>query len=638
MDPQVALNSYSSAVLQNLYETLLWYNGSSSSSVIPWLAQNYTVSADLRTYNFTLRSGIHFADGEPFNSTAVYFSLNRLLILDGSTPTGHGLAGSFILQQFLNHNLSTVECGCSIKYNSQYVQNVLAQHFVQITGPMTFTLHVSLPSTEVPYALAVTGASILAPKYVMQRDIAMWNGSNTGYSLPFPIPSGNFSNQIQQYFMDEVSTCNTGATPTGCGGTYLNTSPSGSLAGTGPYTLQSYSTSTQDIVLNSTHNYWGGPYSAPIVPHFLKININYVPQITTREIDLQNGAKAGSAMSVDIPPDRLYDVADRNSWLNNNQLVATYPNVNLLGPYTGIDIWLAPFPVNITNPQTGHFYSFQPFADKRFRLAFADAVNMTEINTDFLNRLGTVPTQAFAPSLPPAGIFNSSIRVNYGYDPVQTQNLLLDAMLHPLTSFTFYNGTAAPSSVFNNTFGCSTLNSQNQCSNPVPQTISLDYIAGRTVDEAIMNQIATVVNNISTTYNMGLTVSVVPYPISEYNTLYGESALSMYIWSNVPPYPSILYELETSFVAGFGYPLETHWNLTVMNPLFHQALTAEATGNISGLARVSSQMNELGNQAIMYLWTYYPQVFAVLTSNVHGYYYNPVETAYVQGFYFATMY
>ena len=103
LDPQVSYGEYDYNILQNVYETLLWYNGANGNQTIPWLAANYTLSADGKTANFTLRSGIKFADGESLNSTAVYFSLNKLLIEDNAAPTSFGTQGSWILQQLLEH-------------------------------------------------------------------------------------------------------------------------------------------------------------------------------------------------------------------------------------------------------------------------------------------------------------------------------------------------------------------------------------------------------------------------------------------------------------------------------------------------------------------------------------------------------
>jgi ABC-type transport system substrate-binding protein len=94
LDPQVSYDIYGASVEQNIYEPLLWFNGTNGQQVIPWLAQSYTISSDGKTLTATLRSGISFADGEPLNSTAVYFSYNRLLIMDGSAPVGHGTQAS----------------------------------------------------------------------------------------------------------------------------------------------------------------------------------------------------------------------------------------------------------------------------------------------------------------------------------------------------------------------------------------------------------------------------------------------------------------------------------------------------------------------------------------------------------------
>src|SRR5579872_3135435 len=80
LDPAVLYDNYGAVLDDNtIYENLVWYNGTSTTQLIPWLAQNYTVSANRLEYNFTLRQGITFADGEPLNSSAVYFSLNRVL-------------------------------------------------------------------------------------------------------------------------------------------------------------------------------------------------------------------------------------------------------------------------------------------------------------------------------------------------------------------------------------------------------------------------------------------------------------------------------------------------------------------------------------------------------------------------------
>jgi len=610
------------------YENLLWYNGTSSSQLIPWLAQSYTVSSDLKTYNFTLRSGITFADGEPVNSSAVYFSLNRVLVMDASTPTGHGTQFAPDFQNLLNTSLASALCGCHITYNANFVNNVLGENFVQITGPMSFSIHLATASNFFPYILSNYNFGwIIAPEFVMQHDLALWNQSSTGYTLPYPILHGNLSSQINQYYLDEVATCDNGQTPTGCATTYLDGSYQGSLAGSGPYEISSYNRATNDLTFNINPNYWGGPYQfmggKKISPTFTTVKMDYVPSITTRELDLQNAARSGQAMAIDVPNNNIYDVADRNSWINNGTLLSTIPGVSLYGPLPVVGTNFVPFAENVSNALTGTYYAFQPFADLRLRLAFADSVNMTAINEFSNNNIGQNALNVVPPPVAPNGIYNSSIVPRYSFNLTGTQNLLLEAMMHPITQFTMVNGAAAPAGLFNNTFGCSSLGSNGQCAKPVQRTVTLTYDAGDTVYEAIFTDIAVAINNISSFYNMGLTVQIQPVPTGQMLTqgLADQLYSSYQTW--VVDYPWASNILGAVLAPGHFTAASDGWNLTRMTQLYQQDLAADAQNNVSGLIKVSNAMNELANQAVEYIWVNHPETVAVITSNVKGFAYNP---------------
>lgn len=632
-------------LLQNIYEPLLWYNGTSPTVVIPWLAENYTSSANGMSYNFTLRSGIQFADGETLNSTAVYFSLNRLLMGDGSTPTTHATQAAWLLQQLVNTSLSTFLTGKQT-YSPTYAYDVLAQDFVQITGPLTFTIHVMNPSSSFPYLLTGLWAYIMAPDYVMQKDLAMWAQSSQGYTLPYPSPSGNSTTIINEYLDDLAATCNSGATPTGCGQSYLF-NPTGSvLAGTGPYEITSYSSSGNDFVLTANPNYWGGPYQfiggQKITPQIKTIDINYVPSEQTREIDLENAAKSGQPYTIDVDGGSLYDLVSRSAWLTNGTIVPIISGINIYGPYSQFATSYEQFSSNVTNIFTGDLYTFQPFADIRFREAFADAVNMTEINVDVNNRLGEVANELIPPEIPPTGSYNASIPTYYAYNLTNAQNLLLSAMEHPLTQFTFFNGTAAPPGVFNNTFGCPTLPSSGTCANPVPQTITAYYPSGDTVDGDIMDQIATVVNNISSTYNMGLTVDVVPEPEGQMFTYEFSDHLAFAVSGYVDDYPWAGDFIGGELGGGGQQPAFYGWNFTSLHTLYLQVLQDQASGNNSALISDINTAALQMNKEVLQIWTFYPltvnggssSVIAPFTSDVQGYFYNPS----LYGTYFATLY
>ena len=215
------------------------------------------------------------------------------------------------------------------------------------------------------------------------------------------------------------------------------------------------------------------------------------------------------------------------------------------------------------------------------------------------------------------------------------QKLLLDAMMHPLTSFNFENGTAAPSGYFNNAFGCSTLSSSGTCTSPIPQTIAITAATGDTVDLAILNSIAGTVNNVSSTYNMGLTVTVEPIPSGTMLTQAFSGNLYMYALGWFDDYPWAIDFTGPMFKPYDTYPAPDGWNIPQMGTLYQDSVSASGKGDLATVASDTDAMNTLANQAVMYLWTQYPQFFWVMTSNIQGFYWNPTLGA--SGPLFATL-
>ncbi len=64
-------------------------------TILPWLAQSWTVSADKRTYTFTLRSGLRWSDGTALTAQTAAESLKRLVYPDTNAPFAGTLAGLF---------------------------------------------------------------------------------------------------------------------------------------------------------------------------------------------------------------------------------------------------------------------------------------------------------------------------------------------------------------------------------------------------------------------------------------------------------------------------------------------------------------------------------------------------------------
>ena len=73
-------------VVQQVYQELVMYNGSSYTTFLPVLAKSWTESTDHMNITFHLRSGVHFSNAHAFNAYVMWFSLYRTLVMN-QAPT-----------------------------------------------------------------------------------------------------------------------------------------------------------------------------------------------------------------------------------------------------------------------------------------------------------------------------------------------------------------------------------------------------------------------------------------------------------------------------------------------------------------------------------------------------------------------
>jgi len=85
LDPALAYDTMSGEILQNVYETLVFYDGESLSDYVPKLAAEMpTVSADGITYTFKIRENVKFHNGDVLTPTDVAYSFQRGLLQGGT--------------------------------------------------------------------------------------------------------------------------------------------------------------------------------------------------------------------------------------------------------------------------------------------------------------------------------------------------------------------------------------------------------------------------------------------------------------------------------------------------------------------------------------------------------------------------
>ncbi len=77
IDPHINASSELGIPLRSVYDTLVFRDA--QGGFVPGLARAWTISTDGLNYTFSLRAGVKFHDGTPFNAEAVRVNLERIL-------------------------------------------------------------------------------------------------------------------------------------------------------------------------------------------------------------------------------------------------------------------------------------------------------------------------------------------------------------------------------------------------------------------------------------------------------------------------------------------------------------------------------------------------------------------------------
>jgi len=601
-DPHVSYYQYDYWILWHSVESLMWYNKSSASDLIPWLASDWALINDT-TYQFSLRHGITFQDGTPFNATAVWFSFNRLLIIDGTSGSGvHGSQAAWMVQQLVDPNGDLFTAmGADPTYDASWVQSVLNLNFVQIIDPYTVRLNLKTPTSQLLAILSGTWAGIISPSETVRKDYQhkSWNFAAEQQ------PQYNYT----KYFVHMA----------GNGDTYFNLPASGWTFGTGPYYVESVSSTTYKIVLKAYSNYWGGPNNLNLPPsgkqRIATIEFVYQASFTTRLLDLTQGTATGIAVAAAD----IFSVVDRDTWINNGVLDSIITGVTVHGIFPTLNTWWLDFDTNVTDP-AGTLKSWQPFADWRFRMAVACSVNMTYMNIYVNNRLSVLANNIIPPGTFPAGSYNPNVKPIFSFNLTKATQLLQDAYTHPLNSSShdmyYYNGTKIPAGLVDNKFGVNN-----------PQVVEFYVQTGATTYIQILTTMAENLNSIAraiTGSKSALQFRVVIVPGGQQYTLASEHLIDSYMGGWIADYNHVIDWLLPMYYSRGTYPSWNLWNITALDNLYKQAVEADKAGNFTKLAEITNQMNTLANQLVMYMVWWHDTDYEVRSSWLKGWYMNPV--------------
>ncbi len=95
-DPALAYDTASGEIIQNVYETLVFYDGEATDKFVPQLAESWTVSDDGTVWTFNIRQGVKFHEGGDLTPSDVAYSFQRGLLQGGYSSPQWLLAEPFL--------------------------------------------------------------------------------------------------------------------------------------------------------------------------------------------------------------------------------------------------------------------------------------------------------------------------------------------------------------------------------------------------------------------------------------------------------------------------------------------------------------------------------------------------------------
>jgi peptide/nickel transport system substrate-binding protein len=564
LDPATDYEIYGAAVIQNVYEQLLFFKGDKADQVVPWLAQSYDMSPDGLTYTFHLRSGVNFTDGTPLDANAVYFSLMRAMIIDD--PDGPAWAMDQVVRGGMNFSKQYNNAGPSAptgygdKYTQGELQDFINAKGIEVIDPMTVAIHLEHPYVAWPFVMAFSVTAIVSPTAFK----AHWTAPTDGTPYIQGATCGDYHN-------------------------VLNPWPADNMVGSGPYMLKSWDKATLTLLLVRNENYWGGPDKRGLAP-VPNVVLKEVDDDNTRVLDFKTGVSDLSAEPTNgpltFPGGLIFQFVDKDTWYSQHKLVSVSPDYQVF-PTQGL--WPQFTTQSMSYNQKirgadGKLQTFQPFEDIRIRHAFTLLFNRTAYLHDVLYDFAIPAAQIVPPGM--LG-YNASIQPT-PYDVATAKQLLLDAGKNPIT----------PANAFN-------------VSNP--RTIEIPYNLGNSGREAAATLLATAVNNLASA--TGLYATVVGLQGTEVlrERRTGQLNIELLGWWVDYVDPDDFLVPFASGTAGF-FPTRIGYNNPAVNTLISEQASISDTAKRE---QVISQIEEMVNNDWVYLWLQHGGTYAVSRSWLH---------------------
>jgi peptide/nickel transport system substrate-binding protein len=170
-----ATQDFMTAIYGQLFEL------GAGGKIIPDLATGYTFSPDAKTVTVTLRQGVKFTDGTPFNAQAVYYNWERDL---GETAIKNGLNPPWLIAM-----------EPAPKGSPPGTAEPAAPGAIQVTGPYTIVVHQVVPNGAFIDQLFDAIPNWIASPTALKKEGASF-GQNPVGAGPFVVSSNVPNNEL----------------------------------------------------------------------------------------------------------------------------------------------------------------------------------------------------------------------------------------------------------------------------------------------------------------------------------------------------------------------------------------------------------------------------------------------------------
>ncbi len=184
LDPSDAIDRPSFDVTLNLYEGLVEL--AEDGSIVPALAESWTLSEDTLTWTFVLREGVTFHDGTTFDAEAVKFTFDRVL----DEANGLGGFGQWNPLIASVEVIDPYQVEFVTKQPSGGLLNLLASGYGGIVSPTAVEASgEDFGRNPVGTGPFVFGSWDQGERIVLQRNESYWNGAPAIDELEFRVIS-----------------------------------------------------------------------------------------------------------------------------------------------------------------------------------------------------------------------------------------------------------------------------------------------------------------------------------------------------------------------------------------------------------------------------------------------------------------